>query len=211
MVFLDAGIKKFSQWFPGWENNVADALLCDFDRSNNNLTQILHNTCPSQFPHHFQIVPLRNKISSWLTLLLQKLPVREQLREAHTKTKLGCGNDSLCISTPLDSATTLTSNPSHDPNKTGSLEPLPWLTGRDNIWERLMTPWLQEHKIPSWMYLQPSGKMGDLTQPKTRIYSVASFYNDNSVPSKTKTQRKSNRRPPLPGSLPKSPRDNLQS
>jgi hypothetical protein len=84
-LFLDAGIKEYSQWFPGWENNVAGALLCDFDHSDDNLTQILRNTCLSQLPQHFQIVPLSNKISLWLTLLLQKLPVKEQLREAHTK------------------------------------------------------------------------------------------------------------------------------
>ena len=153
-LFLDAGIKEYSQWLPGWENNVADALSRDFDRSDDNLTQILHNTCPSQLPQHFQIVPLPNKISSWLTLLLQKLPMKEQLREAHTRTKLGGGNNSPSISTPLDSATTLTSNPSHGPNGTGSSEPLPWLSDRDDIWERFMTPWLQEQsEIPSRMYL----------------------------------------------------------
>ena len=110
-LFLNVGIKEYSQWFPGWENNIANALLRDFDRSNDNLTQILRNTCPSQLPHHYQIVLLPNEISSWLTLLLHKLPVKEQLQEAHTKTKLGHGNDSPCISTPLDSATTLTFNP----------------------------------------------------------------------------------------------------
>ncbi len=79
-LVLDAGIKEYSQRFPGRESNVAAALLSDFDRSDDNLTQILRNTCPSQLPHHFQIVPLPNEISSWLTLLLQKLPVKEQLR-----------------------------------------------------------------------------------------------------------------------------------
>ena len=43
------------------------------------------------------------------------------------------------------------------------------------------------------------------------IYSLASFYNNNSMPSKAKTQRKSNRRPSLPASSPKLPSDNLRS
>ena len=33
-LFLNAGIKEYSQWFPGRENNVANAFSCDFDRSN---------------------------------------------------------------------------------------------------------------------------------------------------------------------------------
>ena len=73
-LFLNAGIKEYSQWFPGRENNVADALSRNFDRSDDDLTQILRNTCPSQLPQHFQIVQLPNEISSWLTSLLQKLP-----------------------------------------------------------------------------------------------------------------------------------------
>ena len=34
-LFLDVGIKEYSQWFPGQESNVADTLSCDFDRSDN--------------------------------------------------------------------------------------------------------------------------------------------------------------------------------
>jgi len=144
-LFLDAGIKEYSQWFPGRENNVADALSCDFDRSDNNLTQILRNTCPSQLPQHFQIVQLPNEISSWLTLLLPKLPVKEQLREARTRTKLGRGDVSPSILTPSDLARISSSSPSPDPNGTRSSEPLPWLSGRDDIQARLMTPWLREN------------------------------------------------------------------
>ena len=62
-LFLEAGIKEYSQWFLGKENNVADALSGDFDCSICELTKILHKTCPSQLPQHFQIAPLPNKIS----------------------------------------------------------------------------------------------------------------------------------------------------
>jgi hypothetical protein len=81
-LFLKAGMKEYSQRFPGRQNNVAVAFSHDFDRSDDELTQILRETCPSQLPQHFQIVPLPNKISLWLTSLLQKLPMKEQLWEA---------------------------------------------------------------------------------------------------------------------------------
>ena len=42
-LFLNAGIKEYSQWFPGQENIVADALLREFDCSGNELTQIIRN------------------------------------------------------------------------------------------------------------------------------------------------------------------------
>jgi hypothetical protein len=63
-LFLEAGIKEYSQWFPGKENNVANVLSRDFDRSACELTKILCKTCPSQLPKHFQIAPLPNEISS---------------------------------------------------------------------------------------------------------------------------------------------------
>ena len=132
-LFLDMGIKESSQWFPGQENNVANALLPDFDRSDDKLTQIIRNACPSQRSQHFQIVLLPNKIGSWLTMLLLKLPVKEQLREAHTRTKLGRGAASPSILIPLESSTMSSSIPLQDLNETRSSEPLPSLSGKDNF------------------------------------------------------------------------------
>jgi hypothetical protein len=142
ILLLKAGIKEYSQWFPGRENNVADALLHDFACSDTALTQILRDTCPSQLPQNFHIAPLPNEISSWLTSLLQKLPVREQLWEAHTRTKLGRGDASPDTSSPSELATTSSSTPSQDPNKTRSLVPLPWLSLKGDFWDHLITPWL---------------------------------------------------------------------
>jgi hypothetical protein len=69
-LFLKAGIKEYSHWFSGQENNIADALSHDFDCSDDKLIHILCETCPLQLPQHFQIVPLPNKTSLWLTSLL---------------------------------------------------------------------------------------------------------------------------------------------
>jgi hypothetical protein len=45
--FMDHGICKYSQWFRGIENDVADALSQDMDRSDDKLTQILFTHIPS--------------------------------------------------------------------------------------------------------------------------------------------------------------------
>ena len=198
-LFLEAGIKEYSQWFPGCENNVADALSCDFDRSGAELTRILRDSCPSQLPQLFHIAPLPNEISLWLTSLLQKLPVKEQLQEAHTRTKLGRGGVSPNILSPLDSATTSSLTPSPDPNKTRSLGHLPWLSVRGNFQDHLMTPWLwAQSEIPSWMYVRPSGRTAGPTQPRTTTSNLASFYTDSSEPTRTPTPKKSNKKPSQP-------------
>ena len=82
-------IRKYSLWFHGTDNNVADAPSRDNDRTDSELTQILHSHCPSQLPQHFKTVPLPNKIVSRLTLLLLRLPVKHQLVETHSTTNLG--------------------------------------------------------------------------------------------------------------------------
>ena len=83
--------KNYSQWFPGWMNDVPDALSWDDDRSDNELINIFRSFTPSQIPDYFEIVLLPREIFSWLILLLQRLPVKEKLREIHTRTKLGRG------------------------------------------------------------------------------------------------------------------------
>jgi len=75
---IQAGIREYSQWFRGVENNVADALSRDEDRSDNELTNIFRSHRPSQVPPHFKIVHLPNKIISWLTSLLLRLPQKKE-------------------------------------------------------------------------------------------------------------------------------------
>ncbi len=89
--YLTKGIREYSQWFPGVENQVADALSRDDDRSDEKLTKILRSHCPSQVPQHFEIVPLPSEIISWLTSLLRRLRQKLELAEAHTRTMLGRG------------------------------------------------------------------------------------------------------------------------
>ncbi len=131
---------------------------------------------------------------------------------SHTKTTLGHGTISPSTLDPLVSATMSSSTPSQDPNKTRSLAPFPWLSGRDDFWDQLMTPWLwAQSKIPSRIYLQPSGKMADPTQPRTTAFSLASFYNASSEPIRMPTQRKNSKKSSPPVSLPKSPSNDWRS
>ena len=113
--YLSKEIREYSQWFRGADNNVADALSWDNDRTDEELTQILHLHCPSQLPQHFEIVPLPNEIVSWLTLLLLQLPVKQQLAETHSTTKLGHGTDTQSTAEASDSETTCSSKKCQEP------------------------------------------------------------------------------------------------
>jgi hypothetical protein len=89
--FLKMGIKTYSQWFKGEENKVADALFCDNNRTNNKLTLIKKSFCPMQVPSPFKILQLLKEITFFLSALLCRWLVKEQLREEHMRSKLGCG------------------------------------------------------------------------------------------------------------------------
>jgi hypothetical protein len=72
---------------------VANSLSCNGNWSDEELTQMFCTHCPSQIPPYFEIQPLPSKITSWLTVLLLKLPVKAQLNKKHTRTSLGHGTD----------------------------------------------------------------------------------------------------------------------
>ena len=92
-IMMKNKIKNYAQWFPGRMNNVSGTISREDNRSDEELINIFLTFTPSQIPDHFKIVPLPREISSLLTSLLQRLPLKEQLRERHTRTNLGCGKD----------------------------------------------------------------------------------------------------------------------
>jgi hypothetical protein len=63
-IFMNADVKSYSQWFPGKRNNIVDALSPEWQRTNNELTQILCSLFPNQMPDRFEILPLPSEISS---------------------------------------------------------------------------------------------------------------------------------------------------
>jgi hypothetical protein len=130
-VFLDAGIKGYSQWFLRKRNNVADALSQEWQRTNKNLTSILRSLFPNQMPNHFKILQIPSKISCWLISLLQQLPVSKQLREEHTTAKLKHGNVGQHTASPSDAQTFSWIN-SHKMSKFPCLVHLQWLSEKDD-------------------------------------------------------------------------------
>jgi len=135
-------------------SNVADTLSRYNDRTDDELTQILRSHCTSQLPKHFKIVPLPNKIISWLTSLLLQLPAKQQLVETHSTTKLGRGTASQRTANPLDLETTYSSKTCPEPTELKSSEVSPWLCVKDDFLDQAMLPWLKaQSQILSTMWL----------------------------------------------------------
>ena len=173
---------------------MSDSLSRDNDRSDKELTNILYSCVPSQMPEHFKIVSLPSKIVSWMTSLLHKLPIKEQLREKHMRTKLGHGEGGSPTANPFGSMTS-TYTDFQEVETYKSLEPLPWLFVKGDFQDHLMIPWLKaQSKKPSHMFLQNSERMGNQTRPRTKTATLDAFYQGFSEHSEIKTQTQSSRR-----------------
>jgi hypothetical protein len=61
--YLALGIWDYSQWFPGKENIVANALSCNNDCLDKDLTLIFCSHCPSQIPDFPRFYPCPMKSS----------------------------------------------------------------------------------------------------------------------------------------------------
>ncbi len=137
---------------------MADALSRDKDRSDQELTQILFTHVPLQVPNSFKIVPLRSKIVSWLTLLLQKLPVQQRYSEGHTMTVLGRGNNGTSTAIIQDSQGTSFSQTSQETNEHTYSAVSPWLSMKGDFCAHVMLHWLLEQsKVPSTTWQRLSG------------------------------------------------------
>ena len=166
--FMWAGVREYSQWFPGKENQVADALSRDWDRTDAELTKILFSHVPSQVPTSFKIVQLPNEISSYVTSLLQRLPVQQQYSEEHKLTTLGRGSDGGDTASQQELAMTTSSKESQGISNPSSLAPLLWQCEKGDFLEHLMAPWLvKQSVVPSITWQRPSGVTDTLTHHMT--------------------------------------------
>ncbi len=195
MQFSEMGIKDYSQWFPGRFNIVSDALSRDDDWSDEELTQILKSCAPSQVPEHFEIRQLPKEIVSWLTSLLLRLPVKEQLREKHTRTKLGRGIDGSVGVEPSELVMMSFSTVSSEASETNYSEPSPWLCVMDDFRDRMSTPWLRaQSEIPFHLWHRPSESTTGRIQLGMRMASSADFYRGSFELSRTKTLTRCNKK-----------------
>ncbi len=168
--FMTHRICEYSQLFPGIKNQVVDALLRDMDRTDEELTQILFTHVPSQVPNSFKIVPLPNKIESWMTSLLQQLPENLRFKEVQTMTTLGCGKDGCPTATPQDSQVMSSSLISPNSKEPTFVAVLPWLSVMEDFCNQVMLPSLvAQSSVPSITWQQLLGVTATPTHQETEM------------------------------------------
>ncbi len=161
----------------------------------------------------FKSVPLPSKITSWLTLLLLWLPVKQQLVEKHTRTKLGRGTNTPNGANNAKLATTYSSTDSPDSTRSRSWAPSPWLSVKDGFFDKAMISWLKNQSlIPSTLWLRPSKNTDARTRRKMSTITLQDFYTDNWGPTKRTTRKVWNKKPfPFASFASFSPTDWLNS
>jgi hypothetical protein len=175
--YMNLGIRDYSQWFPGKDNIIADALSREIHLTDTQLISLLRTSVPKQVPSNFNIVPLPNEIVSWLTSLLLKLPVQEQFNEEHTLTMLDHGDDGQTTWHPSVSETISSSNLSTQSNAPTSLElSESQYEKADSLREKMQTPWLlAQSKVPSVTWQRPSSETVCETQLSTTKETLLGF------------------------------------
>ena len=188
LMMMENEICEYEQWFEGRKNVVADALSRDDNRDDETLTKIILSSCPEQVPPHFEIVPPPKEVVSWLTSVLQKLPVREQLREQHTRSKLGRGDDGVSGQKNEDLGKTHSWTDSPENTRQNCWADSPKRCDQPSFQSQLMKPWLKsQSEMPSHMWQRPFGTIIGQTQPSTKMVSLQEFYHGNTEHTETQT------------------------
>jgi hypothetical protein len=194
-ICVENKLVHYAQWFAGKENDVSDSLSRDYDKSDEELTHLLYSHFPEQMPEHFKIAPLPKEILSWLTLLLRRLSVKDQLQEKRSRTEIGQSKGGENMQDQLELPTTSGSTTSTSPTGSKFLERSQSPFDKDAFLTRLMTPWLNQlSEAPFYTLHRPLGKMTSLTQQETMMESLVSFYQGYTEASKIKILRKNNRK-----------------
>ena len=180
-LVLDSETCLYRQWFKGAQNTVADSLSRDaFLISNKSHSKLLHLTASAQVPPNFEIRPVPEQICSFVSSILQLLPVQKQRLKAQKPSELLLSNLGKLSSSELESINS-TWMASQDSNKTSlcQLSHKPYekplsLHQIEKIW------WREQSTPPSHMWLRPSGQTTGQTQDWTSTIKCASPCKSNS-------------------------------
>jgi hypothetical protein len=198
LLMLDRGITNFTQWLPGKNNVVADALSRRHDLSDHELTEFLFDSYPKQMPHGFHIKALPDDVSSWTLYWLRLTSGKEESPPKLTLPLNDTGRIGSISCTCASSPTIPTSPVSHDTNGTSCLEPTLKKSGikRGANLRKATINWLKVHAVPpSMVFVRPSAQLATGIPALTRMERLRSFYNANSAPIVTKTRQRSTKKP----------------
>ena len=135
------------------------------------------------------------EISSFITSTLEQLPVKKHRLIPQKPSELALGNAGMLSSLASASLPPCILTNSRDFRKTSSSVPLHKQCENVLSHQSLLDIWLKERSVPpSHMWHRPSGQVIGQTPDWTETVKLASFYKSNLEATKTKTEKRRNRK-----------------
>ena len=190
LQIAEHGVCHFSKWFPGKENEVADVLSRDHEKSDKNLTSYIKFIFAPQVSETFNISPLPPEIISWLDYWVHHTPESTLLPPPLTKRSANNGPTGSPSWTGANCTGTPTSTRTASPTSKNYLAHscTPSAKSRIPKVQRDMLSWLQAHAAPpSTVYERPSAERVDPIHRLTQMERLQSFYTTNYAVTPTKT------------------------
>ena len=178
---LDSNTMLYQQWFKGEENVVADSLSRDlYYLSPKTHEKFLSSVASPQLPQNFHIKPVPEEICSFITSILQQLPVKKRRLIPQKPSETALGNVGILSDLALESRTASTSMECQDLPNTSSSQ----LSHKQS--EKLLSHqditdywWKAQSMPPHHMWHRPSGQTTGLTPDWTSTVRSASYYKNN--------------------------------
>lgn len=186
----------FKQWLKGKYNWVADSLTRDaYYLPADTHSLFLSIIAPQQIPNNFEIKPVPKEIASFITSILQLLPVQKQRLSQPKPSDIARGNVgvlSYCLSESQQARTLKVSLSSR---KTSSAPPLPKLSEKPPSLQEINKSWLlTQSQPPSHMWYRPSGQGTNRTPDWTQTVEYVSSSKNKRGATRTWTRRKRNKK-----------------
>ena len=187
-LVLHAEAVLYRQWFKGEDNVVADSLSRDcYFLSPQAHERFLSHTVPSQLPQAFRILPVPDEISSFVSSILERLPV-QQLRCKPQKPSDLARSEIGALSS-IASTWKRPSTSTNFPNfsETSSWPPSPKPSEKHPSLQAIERIWWREQSMPpSHMWHRPSGQTTGRTPDWTQTVRLASLSTNSCEPTEIK-------------------------
>ena len=153
--------------------------------------QLLHSVAPSQLPStNFHIKAVPAEICSFITSILEQLPVKEPRLIPQKPSEIALGNVGILSSLALGSKNIPTSKGCQNLPKISSRQLSPKQSKKPLSHQEITNFWWKSQlSPPSHMWHMPSGQTIGQTQDWTETVKLASFCKRNSEVTKTPMQK----------------------
>jgi len=163
-IMLDNHSCIYSQHIPGISNKIADALSCQFDLSDDELTRFVNLFPNSQVQNSNKLFPGHPEINSWMTYWLRKCNKMKGSQRIQEKKKNEYGGAGLNTQSPMEFSMTSGFLAFNQNNKLTLLEPSLQPSDDENFLSWTREAWLLQQSRRPWQnWVRSLGQMWGTT------------------------------------------------